>query len=119
MNEAQIGSADFAPSRPSSELSSKPTHTTQTMFGVYPANQPSRDVPVFPAAVPVNPIARAREAVPLLSTSCMMLVISQLTSGLRACRVCDFASVSPTPSEFVTRLIGRDSESSPPFAKAV
>src|SRR5215472_1795818 len=55
----QIGNADFAPSSPSSELSSNPTQTTHNRFGVYPANQPSRDVPVLPAAVAVNPIARA------------------------------------------------------------
>jgi len=39
----------------SRELSSKPIQMTQTRFEVNPANQPSREVPVLPAAGSVNP----------------------------------------------------------------
>jgi hypothetical protein len=34
MKSDQIGSAEFAPVKPSCEPSSKPTHTAQTRFGV-------------------------------------------------------------------------------------
>src|SRR5207253_9311236 len=47
-----------APSRLRSRLSSKPIHTTHRSSLVNPANQPSRDVPVLPAAGRVNPFDR-------------------------------------------------------------
>src|SRR6266446_3923582 len=50
MTSVQIGSADLAPSSLRSRPSSKPTQTTHSKFEVKPANQPSRDVPVLPAA---------------------------------------------------------------------
>src|ERR1700722_16625962 len=50
MNSAQTGAAEALPERPRSRLSSNPIQTTQSRFEVKPANQPSREVPVFPAA---------------------------------------------------------------------
>ena len=47
MNSPQMGPAVLPPVSPRLRLSSKPTQTTQSKFDVYPANQPSRDVPVF------------------------------------------------------------------------
>src|SRR2546422_6122789 len=67
MNSVQIGSADLAPSSLRSRPSSKPTQTTHSKFEVKPANQPSRDVPVLPAAGREKPRARAPAAVPLRS----------------------------------------------------
>src|SRR5262249_1044404 len=64
MKSAQIGAAMTPPVNPMSELSSNPTHTTQTRWGVWPANHASRDDPVLPAAWAVNPICRTREPVP-------------------------------------------------------
>src|SRR5258708_6266773 len=69
MNSAQIGNADLAPSKLSSRLSSNPTHTTHRSSVVKPANQPSRDVPVLPAAGRANPRDRTATPVPLRSTS--------------------------------------------------
>src|SRR5439155_4069709 len=69
MNSAQIGAAAAAPDNPSSRLSSKPTQTAQTRFDVNPANQPSWEVPVLPAAGAVNPCARTPAPVPRLMTS--------------------------------------------------
>ena len=71
----QIGSAALEPSKSRSLLSSIPIHTTQSSSEVKPANQPSRDVPVLPAAGTLKPAAaRAPAAVPLRITSCIMLV---------------------------------------------
>ena len=50
MNSAHMGAAEWAPSRSRSRLSSKPTQTMQSSSEVYPANQPSCEVPVLPAA---------------------------------------------------------------------
>src|SRR5262245_49406685 len=55
MNSVQIGRAERAPSRLRSRLSSYPTQAMTRKSFVYPANQPSRDVPVLPAAGNVNP----------------------------------------------------------------
>src|SRR5580765_740423 len=75
MKSAQIGSADAAPVNPNCDPSSNPTQTTQTKSGVYPTNQPSRDVPVLPATLYLNPRARIGAAVPRLTTSFMNEVI--------------------------------------------
>jgi hypothetical protein len=75
MNSAQMGSADFAPSRFYSRLSSNPTHTTHSNSLVKPANHPSCEVPVFPAAGKVNPCDRMPAPVPLRNTSCIRLTI--------------------------------------------
>src|SRR5438128_2483010 len=69
MKSVHIGSAEFAPVSPSCDPSSNPTHTTQTRFGVQPANQPSREVPVLPATLPLKPRALTGAAVPRLTTS--------------------------------------------------
>ena len=73
IKSAQIGATATPPVRPKSWLSSKPTQITQTRSVVKPENQPSRDVPVFPAAGRVNPFCRTAAPVPLLSTSCSTL----------------------------------------------
>ena len=46
-----------------------------------PANQPSRDVPVLPAATGVKPIERTVTPVPLLITSSIRLVVRYATRG--------------------------------------
>src|SRR6266436_2562235 len=50
MKSAQIGAATAPPGSPRSRLSSKPIQITQSRFEVKPANHPSREVPVLPAA---------------------------------------------------------------------
>ena len=50
--------------------------TTQTSSGVYPANQPSREVPVFPATFAFKPRALTLAAVPRLTTSFINEVIT-------------------------------------------
>ena len=65
MNSVQIGSAAWAPLRPTGWLSSKPTQTTVSSSGVKPTNQASRRslvVPVLPAASSVKPAAARRRA---------------------------------------------------------
>ena len=78
MNSVQMGSAAWAPLRPSGWLSSKPTQTTVSSSGVKPTNQASRRslvVPVLPAASCVEPRrARAAAPVPSFSTLRIMLV---------------------------------------------
>src|SRR5579863_4434630 len=74
INSVQMGAAEDPPANPKSRLSSNPTHTTHNKFEVYPANHPSFDVPVFPAAGVVNPIARTEAPVPRLITSSITLV---------------------------------------------
>src|ERR1700722_10693926 len=64
MNSPQMGAAASPPAIPRSRLSSKPTQTMQSRLDVYPANQPSREVPVFPAAGALNPLARTVAPVP-------------------------------------------------------
>src|ERR1051325_3025227 len=81
IKSAQMGSAESAPVKPNCELSSKPTQTTQTMFGVKPANQPSREVPVFPATPTLpgtffKPHELNFAAVPRLTTSFIKDVIT-------------------------------------------
>src|SRR5437870_8983894 len=78
MNSVQIGRADLAPSSFSSLLSSKPTQTTHKSWEVNPANQPSREVPVLPAAGALKPRPRTPAAVPLLITSCIRFTTSPL-----------------------------------------
>src|ERR1700684_2586137 len=56
MQSPQIGAAAMVPESPRSRLSSNPTQITHTRFDVNPANQPSREVPVFPAAGGVKPM---------------------------------------------------------------
>ena len=64
MKSAQIGATATPPVRPKSWLSSKPTQITQTRSVVNPENQPSREVPVFPAAGKVKPFCRTAAPVP-------------------------------------------------------
>src|SRR5258705_6314797 len=59
MKSAQIGAATAPPGSPRSRLSSKPIQITQRRLEVNPENQPSREVPVFPAAGWADPPARA------------------------------------------------------------
>src|ERR1019366_5773626 len=88
MNSVQIGAADEPPADPKSRLSSNPTHTTHNKFEVYPANQPSFDVPVFPAAGALNPMARTDTPVPRLITSSITFVTRYATRGSSTFRVC-------------------------------
>src|SRR5882762_4353285 len=60
MKSAQMGAATTPPVNPMSRLSSKPIQITQRRLEVNPANHPSREVPVLPAAGSVNPRANAR-----------------------------------------------------------
>src|SRR2546429_1514371 len=69
MKSAQIGASAAPPVIPRSRLSSKPIQITHSRLEVKPANQPSREVPVFPAAGRVNPCARTAAPVPRFSTS--------------------------------------------------
>src|SRR5205807_3386611 len=103
MNSVQIGRADFAPSRFNSRLSSKPTHTTHSRSEVNPANHPSRDVPVLPAAGTVNPRARTPAAVPLRITSCSMFTIRHAPRGSSAWWLSGAELFTIGPSEPVTR----------------
>src|ERR1051326_6993617 len=81
MNSAQIGATATPPVNPKSRLSSKPTKITVTRLEVLPANQPSREVPVFPAAGNANPLARTVAPVPLFKTSFNRLVTKNATRG--------------------------------------
>ena len=77
MNASQMGSAAWAPLRPSAWLSSSPTQTTVSSSGVKPTNHASRRslvVPVLPAASRLNPDARTAAPVPSLSTLRIMFV---------------------------------------------
>ena len=65
MNSVQIGNAERAPSNLYSPLSSKPTQTTHSSSLVKPANHPSWEVPVLPAAGSVKPRVRTPAPVPL------------------------------------------------------
>ena len=91
MKSAQIGASAMPPVRPRSRLSSKPTQMTQTRLLVKPANQPSREVPVFPAAGSVKPRARTPAAVPWFMTSFIRLVTRKVTRGSRTFLVCGVA----------------------------
>src|SRR6185369_170874 len=99
--------------------SSKPTHTAQTRFGVYPANQPSRDVPVFPAKTDFKPRARTFAAVPRFTTSFMNDVITYATSGRSTSLFCAVGAAIVTPSPVVMRLIAMGVVRLPKLAKAV
>src|SRR5213593_966123 len=119
MKSAQIGSADAAPVKPNCEPSSKPTQTTQTRFGVYPANQPSREVPVFPATLNLNPRARIGAAVPRFTTSFMNEVITYATSGRRTSFFCAVGCATVVPFPVVTRSIAIGVVLTPSAANAV
>ena len=73
MKSVQIGSADREPSMRRSRLSSKPTHTTHRSRLVNPANHPSREVPVFPAAGRLEAARPGPGGRPAAQTSCIML----------------------------------------------
>src|ERR1700691_200482 len=81
INSVQIGRALRAPSNLESRLSSKPTPTHPMSLEVNPANQPSRDVPVFPAAGRLNPRLRTSAPVPELSTSSIIFSTRYATRG--------------------------------------
>src|ERR1700677_1898315 len=119
MNSAQIGAAEALPERPRSRLSSNPTHTTQSRFDVKPANQPSRDVPVFPAAIGVNPIERTVTPVPRLITSFMMLVVRYATRGSSTTRLRGAVVSSSVPSAAITLRKYSGSARLPLLANAV
>src|SRR5260370_16579738 len=86
MKSAQIGAATAPPVIPRSRLSSNPIQITQSRLEVKPANQPSREVPVFPAAGKVKPRARTPAPVPWLSTSFSTLVYRYTTR--QQCTTC-------------------------------
>jgi hypothetical protein len=69
MNSVQMGKADLAPSKFNCRSSSNPTQTTHSNWEVKPANHPSCEVPVLPAAGTRNPRARTPAPVPLRRTS--------------------------------------------------
>src|SRR5258708_36539136 len=73
MHSAQTGAAVAPAVSPISRLSSNPIQITVTRFEVNPANQPSREAPVFPAAGNVNPRALTLAPVPLFKTSFIQL----------------------------------------------
>src|ERR1700683_366175 len=98
MNSGQMGAADALPERPRSRLSSNPTQTTQSKFEVNPANQPSRDVPVLPAASAVKPMERTVTPVPRLITSSIKLVTRKASGETRTPRVRGPADSSTLPS---------------------
>src|SRR5207247_9980670 len=75
MNSVQMGNADRAPSRLRSRLSSYPTQAMARRSFVYPANHPSREVPVLPAAGNVKPRPRTPMPVPELITPCIRYVM--------------------------------------------
>src|ERR1700752_2432340 len=102
MKSAQIGAAVWLPERPRSRLSSNPIQITQRRFDVNPANQPSGEVPVFPAAGAVNPSERTEAPVPRLSTSSIKLVVRYATRGSRTGRVFGESDSSTLPSEPTT-----------------
>src|SRR5713226_5791576 len=105
MKSAQIGAAVDPPARPRSRLSSKPIQITQTRLLVNPANQPSREVPVFPAAGKVNPLARTCAPVPLFKTSFRMLSTRYVTRGSRASFVVGPYFSSEFPPALTTDLM--------------
>src|SRR5271156_3382590 len=119
MNSAQTGAADALPERPRSRLSSNPTQTTQSRFEVNPANQPSREVPVLPAAVGVKPKERTVTPVPRLMTSSMMLVVRKATRGSSTARVRGAAVSSTVPSAARTLRRKSGSARKPLVAKGV
>src|SRR5580704_3476460 len=81
INSAHTGSAECAPSRLSSRLSSNPTHTTQISFDVKPANQPSCEVPVLPAIGKLIPRDHTLAPVPVRTTASKSWSIRKATRG--------------------------------------
>src|SRR4030095_9190831 len=112
MNSAQIGAAVCPPANPRSRLSSKPIQITVTRFDVKPENQPSREVPVFPAAGKLNPRARTVAPVPLFNTSFNRLVTKYATRGSSTLCVSGVVFSSIVPLELTTSC--RNCGSPPP-----
>src|SRR5262249_13870298 len=92
-----MGAAEEDPESPSSRLSSKPTQTTQSKLLVKPANQPSCDVPVLPAAGAVKPRARTPAPCRRLPTSETPLATGWPTRGSSAGRVGGWELSNPFP----------------------
>src|SRR6185369_12296168 len=105
MKSPQIGKADAAPVSPSCDPSSNPTQTTQTKSGVNPANQPSRDVPVLPATLYLNPRARKGAPVPRFTTSFMNDVMTYAIGGRRTSFFCAAGCATVMPLPVVMRVI--------------
>ena len=119
MKSAQMGAAVTPPARPKSRLSSNPIQITQTRLEVKPANQPSREVPVLPAAGSEKPRARTPAAVPRLSTSLSKLVTRKVTRGSSTALVCGVFCSSVAPLAPITEVMNKGSARVPPSAKAV
>src|SRR5580704_13395106 len=119
MNSAQTGAADALPDNSRSRLSSNPIQTTHSRFEVNPTKQPSREVPVFPAAGAENPIERTVTPVPRLITSSMRLVTRYATRESSTPRVRGPADSSTLPSAASTLRRNSGSERKPLVANAV
>ena len=119
MKSAQIGAAKTPPVSPTSRLSSKPIQITHRRLEVNPANHPSRDVPVFPAAGRVKPRARTPAAVPRFMTSFSKLSTRNATRGSRAWCVCGENFSSGVPSALTTVRINWGSARVPIVANVV
>src|SRR2546430_15040487 len=105
MKSDQIGRAEAAPVKPNCDPSSNPTQTTQTRFGVKPANQPSRDVPVLPPTLNLKPRARSGAPVPRLTTSFINEVMTKAISGRSTSFFCDVGCAIVVPLPVVIRLM--------------
>ena len=81
MKSAQTGAVRSAARYSEIAIVVKPDPNYVSKFEVYPANQPSREVPVFPAAGSVKPRARTPAPVPLFRTSLRRLVTRKATRG--------------------------------------
>ena len=87
----QIGTAPSPPESPIGALSSKPIHVSARVFGVKPMNHASRlsfVVPVFPAAMSLNPIERALAAVPRSRTPFITLDRMYMSRAGNTCTGC-------------------------------
>ena len=120
MKSAQIGSAECAPSRFSSRLSSNPTQTTQSRLLVNPANQPSCEVPVFPAAGRLKPRAMNPRA-GAVSQDVLHHVDHEIGHARieRIARGRPGVDTAPTPSGARTREMVVGVTCEPSFAKTV
>src|ERR1700731_4835440 len=119
MKSAQMGAATVPPERPRSWLSSKPIQITKTRLLVNPENQPSREVPVFPAAGNVKPLARTAAPVPLFKTSFIKLSTRYATRGSRTIFVDGEYFSRVLPPALVTFFRNTGSARVPTVAKAV
>ncbi len=91
----------------------------QSRLLVYPANQPSCDVPVFPAPGAVNPLSRTTSAVPLFITPSSMLV---MTAAIRGSSTCAFSVpkfMTMSPLALRTEFTNSGESRMPPLAKLV